>query len=112
MHVRVAVLTFPGHQRTWARIIRTDTRMKPKLARKATKKQNSGNRPVCTICVVNHPDMRRYRPRCAGRLILLTCSPPGLVKLPGQSYVAATASGAPSAPVRSPEPGLRRAEGS
>ncbi len=71
---------FPGHQRTWARIIRTDTRMKAKLARNATKKQNSGNRPVCTICVVNHPDMRPYRPRCAARLILLTCSPPGLVK--------------------------------
>src|SRR5215831_11707069 len=30
--------------------------MKAKLARNATKKQNSGSRPVCTICPVNQPD--------------------------------------------------------
>jgi hypothetical protein len=48
---------FPGHQRTWARIMRTENRIKAKLARNATKKQNSGNRPVCTIWVVNHPDI-------------------------------------------------------
>jgi len=33
--------------------------------------------------------MRRYRPRCAAKLILLTCSPPGLVKLPDKTRVAA-----------------------
>jgi hypothetical protein len=49
----------PGHQRTSARMSRTDSRVKLKLATKATKKQNSGSRPVCTICVANQPDIGR-----------------------------------------------------
>src|ERR1700733_9202407 len=36
---------------------RTESRMKPKQSTKATKKQNSGSRPVCTICCWYHPDM-------------------------------------------------------
>src|ERR1017187_2754236 len=50
-------MTLPGHQRTCARMRRADTRMKPKPATNATKKQNSGSRPVSTICSRNQPDM-------------------------------------------------------
>ncbi len=42
-------VTLPGHQRTLARIIRTDSRMKPNPMMNATKKQNSGSRPVCRM---------------------------------------------------------------
>jgi hypothetical protein len=38
----------PGHHRTPARISLTETRMPVNPATKATKKQNNGNRPVCT----------------------------------------------------------------
>ena len=48
---------FPGHHRTLARMSRTDSRMKPKPTTNATKKQNNGSRPVCTICAENQPDM-------------------------------------------------------
>src|ERR1700722_2146939 len=38
--------------------MRTESRMSAKLTRKATKKQNKGRRPVSTITVENHPDVR------------------------------------------------------
>ncbi len=50
-------VTLPGHQRTWARISRTDSRMKPNPATNAQKKQNSGSRPVCSMFVLNQLDM-------------------------------------------------------
>src|SRR4051794_20798985 len=49
--------TLPGHHDTWARIIRTLTRMNRKATRKAQRKQNSGSRPVVTIVSVNQAPM-------------------------------------------------------
>jgi hypothetical protein len=70
---------------------RTDSRMQMKLATNATKKQNSGNRPVCTICAWNQPDtitpawqacrclthgrMPRYLPSLSGRSRCLRLAP-------------------------------------
>src|SRR5215469_5483537 len=45
-----------GHHRTFARMSRTDRRMQTKLTTNAMKKQNSGRRPVWTICAWNQPD--------------------------------------------------------
>src|SRR5690606_28816756 len=46
-------VTLPGHHRTWARIIRTLQRISRKPATNATKKLNSGNRPVATMWTAN-----------------------------------------------------------
>src|SRR5262249_3552683 len=57
----------PGHHRTPARISRTETRMAANPATKATKKQNSGSRPVCTTCAWNQPDTN-IPPQCRSTL--------------------------------------------
>jgi hypothetical protein len=41
--------TLPGHHFTWARIIRTDSRMNKNATSMAANAQNSGSRPDSTI---------------------------------------------------------------
>ena len=55
-------VTLPGHQRTWARISRTESRIKPNPATNAQKKQNSGNRPFCTMFVLNQLECCPHQP--------------------------------------------------
>ena len=74
-------VTLPGHQRTLARIIRTESRMNPKPATNATKKQNSGNRPVSTIFVLNQLDMP---PPPAGLTFVGLLSPERMRSKPGR----------------------------
>ncbi len=52
-------VTFPGHQLTSARIIRTLNRMNRKVRTKARSRKNSGRRPVSTIRSSNHPVIPR-----------------------------------------------------
>lgn len=46
-------VTFPGHQRTWRRIMRTLNRMNRKVTMNAARKQNMRSRPVSTISRAN-----------------------------------------------------------
>ena len=62
MDVQPPGSTLPGHQRTWARIIRTLNRMNRNAAMNATKKQNSRSLPASTTNCSNQLLIARQPP--------------------------------------------------